>query len=513
MANFLTDLNGQLSSVWKKLNTGQKVLLGFVTAAMVSGVIGVVYWTSMLEMGLLFGGLTPEDAGAIQSKLSDEGIAHELKDGGTAIYVPKDRRYELRNRFLQDGLVSGDGPGMELFDKAQIGMTEFLQEVNLTRGIEGELARTISWLEPVAAAKVRVTRPKQTIFTELQRKPTASVVVKLVPGRTLSSRQVSGISQIVSFSVEGLSPENVLITDSSGKPLSRPSTGDDDQMAADQLTLKQGYEKNLTEKVQKQLDAVVGKNKVSVMLNVDFDFKRETTKSKEYTYPAEGKVMKEDKSKTEETTKTMPLGGGATGTGAKIGGQQGGRETMETESMTSEDTDVTYAVNETDVEAVEGGATVKRLSLAIMVDNSLQDQSDSIEGIIKEAVGYDETRGDTFRVAYIEFTPLEEVEGLEEEMASYEQKEFIITLMKHGIQGLSVVGVILILFLVLKRAEKKAKAAAEAPGESALAQSLSEERSMKERKKTREEVMSAVQADPVMASEILHEWLKEEVNS
>ncbi|MHC4942918.1 MAG: flagellar basal-body MS-ring/collar protein FliF [Planctomycetota bacterium] len=509
MANFFGEVYGQFGAVWKRLTGGQKVILVLVTTTILCGVAGVVYWSSRLEMGVLFGNVNPKDAGAIQSKLEDDGIPFELEDGGRTILVPRERVYELRNQLTQEGLVQGDGQGMEIFDTMQLGMTEFLQNVNLTRALEGELARTISWLNPVAAAKVHITRPKATIFTELQNPPTASVTLKLVPGRTLSQREVLGISNIVASAVEGLEPESVKIVDNKGRLLSRNSDDYEDEMGGGQLEVKNTFETAMAKKVQEQLDGVVGPNKVRVVINVDLDLQRETRQEKRFSYPEEGKVIRSEKVNTSDSSTSGPAGGGATGMESKLNETAGGGSGTSDRS-TSEDSEREYAVNETNLDIVAGGATIERLSLAIMIDQSLNEQSTEIEQIVKQAVGFDESRGDTATTAIIEFS-VPEMGDSEEALESYEQKEFILTLVKHVIQGLSVVGVILVLWLILRKADKRtAGQRMREARANALSTGQEETEAQVDRQRVREEVLSAVQSDTVMATDILHEWLKEE---
>ncbi|MFH1999845.1 MAG: flagellar basal-body MS-ring/collar protein FliF [Planctomycetota bacterium] len=511
MANFFGEFTGQIGSIWKKLTTGQKMVIMLVSAMLIMGVAAVVYWSNQLEMGVLFGNMNPKDAGAIQAKLEDSNVPYELGDGGQTILVPKDKVYELRNQLTQQGLIQGDGQGMEIFDKMQLGMTEFLQEVSYTRALQGELSRTISWLSQVAAAKVLITRPKSTVFTELEKQPTASVTLKLVPGRTLSQREVMGITNIVASAVEGLDPENVKVIDNKGRLLTKNSSSEEGEMATSQLELKDSYESALTRKAQEQLDTVLGPGKVRIVVNLDLDMVRQTRREKKYSNPEEGKVIKTEKINTEDTSRSSPQSGGATGTGSKLDGETGSNSALADKS-TMEDSTKEFAVNEVNLDEIDGGAKINRLTLAIMVDKSLEAQSDDIQGVVKHAVGFDETRGDTASVVVMEFS-VPDISGTEEELGSYEQKEFILTMVKHGIQGLSVVAVLLVLLKILKRTNRPMPALAKARPRPGMKQStpvVEETPERAENKLIREEVLAVVQADPVMATDILHEWLKEE---
>lgn len=504
MANFLTEVYGQIGSVWKKLSIGQRVVILLVTAAMAMGVVGVIYWTSKIEMSRLFGNLPPEDASTIQAKLDDEGIPYELRDSGTSIFVPNNRVFELRNRLSPH--IKGDGQGMEIFDNMQLGMTEFIQNVQYIRAKEGELARTIAWYEPVAAARVNITIPKPTIFTEEQQSATAGVVLKLVPGRSLTPNQVLAIAQLVAVTVgHGLSADSVRITDTNLRLLSKPMDDGEGQMAANQLDLKHSFEKSMTRKVQDRLDEVMGPGKVSVILDVDLDFQQKTEKKIEYSEPEGGKLVKSEKINTEDTKSAASKAGGPTGTEGRLQGTAPPAASAGP-SSTKEDSEKEFAVNENHTDSIQAGASIKRISIAIMIDETLQAQETQITSIVQQAVGFVETR-DSCETAVIKFSepePLEDMEGLE----SYEQKEFILTLARYGVQGLSVAAVLLILWVVFKKSEKKVAAARSRPSETV--QALSQQRAELERQQVREEVVTAVRSDPLMASDILHEWLDEE---
>ena len=173
MANFFGEVYGQFGGVWKKLSAGQRVVILMVALVSVAGIAAVVYWSTRVEMGMLYGGVGPEDAAKIQAKLEEWGVPYEEKGGGTFL-VPRERVYEMRNRLTLEGLPRGDGQGMEIFDDVQLGMTEFLQNVNLTRARQVELQRTISWLDQVASARVHITEPRPTVFTEMEKAPTAA---------------------------------------------------------------------------------------------------------------------------------------------------------------------------------------------------------------------------------------------------------------------------------------------------------------------------------------------------
>jgi len=156
---------------------------------------------------ILFSGLSTEDASMIVAKLKEHKVSYKLGPGGTSIYVPKENVYDIRLLLAsQNSLPGNSGIGFELFDKTNYGMTEFLQNVNYKRAIQGELSRTINQMPEVKGSRVHIAIPEKTLFTQKETEKTASVFLKLKPGRVLSKDQIMGIVQLVSGSVEGLRP-------------------------------------------------------------------------------------------------------------------------------------------------------------------------------------------------------------------------------------------------------------------------------------------------------------------
>ncbi|MEX0599702.1 MAG: flagellar basal-body MS-ring/collar protein FliF, partial [Rhodothermales bacterium] len=239
----------------RRLSPGQKLSLGLVVVGGV-GIIGAIaFWAGQPNYALLFGNLEPGDANQVVEALQADGVKYEIKNNGTAVYVPRDDVYELRLRFAGDGLVS-DGPlGYELFDRGTLGMTDFMQKLNLKRALEGELSRTITNVRQVDVARVHLVMPERSPFRETQVEPTASVVLKLAGSSRLTSEQIDGITQLVAGAVEGLAPADVTVLDTRGNMLSNPNQGDADAISSStQLEYQRSVEKHLTDKGQSMLD-------------------------------------------------------------------------------------------------------------------------------------------------------------------------------------------------------------------------------------------------------------------
>src|SRR5208337_3829813 len=202
----------------------KKVSLIAVIAITLALVAGIMLWSQRIDYQVLYSNLTQEDAGQVITKLKEMKVPYRVD--GNAIYVPSSQVYELRLELASQGVPQGGGVGFEIFDKNQLGVTEFVQRLNYVRALQGEIARTIRQLAEVDQARVHIAIPERTIFTEREEKPTASIVLKFKAGRVLSQGQIGGIVHLVSSSVEGLSPEQVTVIDNMGNMLSKPSDGD-----------------------------------------------------------------------------------------------------------------------------------------------------------------------------------------------------------------------------------------------------------------------------------------------
>jgi len=225
---------------FKNLPASRKLGLVGVILVIFAFIVALSLWLQRVDYQVLYSNLSAEDAGNVITKLKEKKVPYQVKDN--AIYVPSGKVHELRLELASQGIPSGGGVGFEIFDKTSIGLTEFSQRVNYIRALQGELARTIKQIQEVDQVRVHIAMPEKTIFTEKEDHPTASVVLKLKPGRSLAKEQVSSIVHLVSSSVEGLSPQYVTVVDQYGNLLSAPK--DTTQLVqAEQIEYKRTIEK------------------------------------------------------------------------------------------------------------------------------------------------------------------------------------------------------------------------------------------------------------------------------
>ncbi|NOZ25422.1 MAG: flagellar M-ring protein FliF [Nitrospirae bacterium] len=443
MANILETIN--------KWDTKRKVILSALLVLSIASIVLLVAWAQMPDYQVLYSNLQTEDAGLIMQKLKDMKVPY--KTTSTGILVPSDRVYELRLELAAIGLPRGGGMGYEIFDKTGLGTTEFVQKVNLKRALQGELSRTIRSLQEVADCRVHLSIPERSIFSSTDEKPKASVLLKLRPGVTLSRSQIQGIVHLVAGSVESLAPENVTVVDSKGNVL---TTREDESvmLSNTQRDYQRGIERDIEKRVVSIIEPVVGKNKVKAKANVSIDFTRieETLE----TYDPDGQVVRSQQKSVEQ--KSTGLAAGVPGVQSNLpnrgpasapASQAGSRKQTET---------VNYEISRTVSRIVKPTGTIKRLTIAVLVDGTyIEDEKTgerryvprteedlrSYEEIIKKAVGYSEERGDEVKVINMAFQPPAEAVEMPESM---DYTQYVIPAAKYG--TILIISVLVFLFLV-----------------------------------------------------------------
>ncbi|MEO8540267.1 MAG: flagellar basal-body MS-ring/collar protein FliF, partial [bacterium] len=360
-------------------------------------------------MVVAFTGLAPEDSAAIADQLSSDGIPYKIEGGGSSVSVPANKVAESRIKLAQAGLPKGGAIGLEIFDKTNFGATDFVQQVNFTRGMEGELARSINTLDGVRASRVHIVIPSEAIFSQDQKKATASVLLQLKPGAHLNQDQVHGITNLVTNSVEGLQQGGVTIIDETGHVLFDGATFDSPfstGATSTQLDLQRQYEASLQNDVEQTLAKVVGQGRSAVTVRAALNFDKVT--AVEDKFGTADQAVPRSSTTTSETFNGNNLNvGNVPGTGTN-GGTGGTSATTANGNSTYVKTETTTnnEINKTTSTTVKAPGSVEKLSVSVVLDESVTAaQEASITSAVAAAVGLDQVRGDTLSVTRLPFDP------------------------------------------------------------------------------------------------------------
>jgi flagellar M-ring protein FliF len=367
----MKNFTASLFALWKQLGLNQRVSLVVAALAVAGGLVGVVLWSQRPDFQLLYARLGDKDVAAVVSHLQTLNIPHQVTAGGTAVMVPTNLVYKLRMDLAGKGVPSGDGVGFEIFDKSQFGLSDFMQRTNYLRAVQGELARTISQLQGVKAARIMIVQPEsRLLLTEQGVKATASVFVDVGGGR-LEVDQVNAIRHLVANAVQGLTPEQVAVVDNRGRTLSEelkqdPTLGS----ASSQIRFRQQVEDYLAKKVETMLAAVIGPGNAVVRVSAEIESEATTLVAEKYD--PESQVIRQQ-TQTDDTTNTSESrsGGGAAGVSANVpeksqGTAVEGRPVNVSEQNRKNKT-ITYEINKVTTNTTRSPGTVKQVTAAVFI--------------------------------------------------------------------------------------------------------------------------------------------------
>ncbi len=377
------------------------------------------------NMAPLYTGLSFDDSAAIVSELQSTGIPYELRGEGESILVPRDQITSIRMSLAQDGLPSGGQVGYEIFDQqSTLGATSFVQDVNLVRALEGELARTITSLARVRTARVHLVLPRRELFQRDAQNPTASIAVG-VRG-TLDAGEIRAIQHLVSSAVEGMSPNMVSIVDDTGRLLAAGGDNTETAMLAQGLEERTlALENRVRTRIEDLLANIVGAGRARVQVSAELDTVRSTRTSE--TFDPEGQVLRSAQTREQESSSADQVNGGTVTAGDQLPGSTGDANVSGSSdaSTTTEET-LNYEISSSTETLVNEAGDIKRLSVAVVVDGTyVQDNNGAatyeprsdeelaqINALVRSAMGFDESRGDIVEVANMQFAERPEVTGL-----------------------------------------------------------------------------------------------------
>ncbi|MDD5401457.1 MAG: flagellar basal-body MS-ring/collar protein FliF [Sulfurimonas sp.] len=423
-------LFSQLVVLYDKLTKQQKLIIGAAIVGIVAFLIFMVVYTAKKEatnkMEVLFNSLSSEDAVKVIEQLEKNNIPYEILDNNI-IKVPKNVVYKERIAIASLGIPKKSGVGFELFNTQEFGATSFDQNVKYLRALEGELSRTIGALAPIENANVSLALPKDTLFVEKQTAPTASVMLKLVEGGKLSSKQVRGIKNLVSAAVPNLTSANVILIDSDGETL-----GDENEMAqmSELSSVQQNFKTKEEKKRQKKIIEVVspfvgGEQKVVAQVTIEYDFSIQNSTSEKFD--PENVVRSEQVSEEKRDGKSPSEVGGVPGTVSNIGPVEGLASNQTNEKYEKSSGTTNYEVGKTVSTTKSEFARVKRITAAVVVDGKYKNKADAegkpttelnyeplsesdleaLTALVSRSIGISEERGDQISVKNLQFKTAE----------------------------------------------------------------------------------------------------------
>ena len=412
MAGKLTEILEKGRTLWSKIAIPQRIFIVAFSAAIIAVFIGLVVWLNQPDYRLLLGNLPAEDANRVVGLLQAEKVEYTLEDNGTSILVQADKVYDMRLKIAGSNTIQGQGQGFEIFDKIQVGETDFVQKMKYQRALQGELSRTISEFPGVESARVHLVIPHKSLFIEEQQSPSASVVLKMMPGERFESKDVEPIVNLLVMSVEGLDKNHVSVSDSNGKVLYFPQEDSLAGLSTTQLEHKTTVQVQLERRIEEMLSPVIGPGKVIAKVNADLDFSQKTRNLELYD-PEKTALRSTVRNEMSERTQST-LDAAAADVNFRGDAFTGGLSELE---KNSEQRTENFEINKEVQNIIAPVGEITRLSVAVIVDGTYETDAEGkavftprseeeikrIQQLIRNAVGYDSARGDNIEVTSIAF--------------------------------------------------------------------------------------------------------------
>lgn len=458
-----------LQALWNRLRANPKIPLLVAASAAIAIVVALLLWAKSPDYRVLYSNLNDRDGGAIVTQLTQMNIPYRFAENGAALMIPADKVHETRLRLAQQGLPKGGAVGFELLDQEKFGISQFSEQINYQRALEGELSRTIESLGPVQNARVHLALPKPSLFVREQKSPSASVTLTLQPGRALDDGQINAIVYMVSSSVAGLPPGNVTVVDQAGRLLTQ-SDGAGRDLNAVQLKYANEVENRYQRRIEAILAPIVGNANVHAQVTAQIDFATREQTDEEYQpnqLPNQAAVRSQQMSQSEQlggpqvggvpgalsnqpsAPATAPIetakantaaGNNATGAKPNATATRSTAANGSGPQNTRRDETTNYEVDRTIRHTQQKAGTVQRLSVAVVVNYRgvdkdgkplamSKEQLAQIESLVRESMGFSSSRGDTLNVVNTPFTDTEVTGG---ELPFWKTQSFIDRLFDAG---------------------------------------------------------------------------------
>ncbi|WP_423731318.1 flagellar basal-body MS-ring/collar protein FliF [Hafnia paralvei] len=460
--------DGGFTTLVNRLRANPKIPLLIAGAIAIAVVAVLALWAKSPDYRVLYSNISDRDGGAIVTQLTQMNIPYRFADNGTALLIPADKVHETRLRLAQQGLPKGGAVGFELLDQEKFGISQFSEQINYQRALEGELSRTIETLGPVQTARVHLALPKPSLFVREQKQPSASVTLNLQPGRALDEGQINAIVYMVSSSVAGLPAGNVTVVDQGGHLLTQ-SDGTGRDLNATQLKYANEVESRIQRRIEAILQPMVGNGNVHAQVTAQIDNAVREQTDEEYKpnqAPNQAAVRSQQLSDSSQsggqlsggvpgalTNQPAPPATGnitnppqAGGANANTANAQRPASTIDTNGRRSSsasnarrDETINYEVDRTIRHTQQKAGSVDRLSVAVVVNYATNasgksipltpQQLEQVTALVREAMGFSATRGDTLNVVNTPFTTSAEESG---DVPFWQQSSFFDLLMTLG---------------------------------------------------------------------------------
>ena len=458
----------------KQLGPSRLGIMGAILVGLLLFFVFVSMRVSTPDMKLLYSDLNPSDSAAMAGKLQSSNIPFDVSADGARLMVPEKEVGRARILLAEAGLPNGGSMGYEIFDKdAGFGTTNFVQNINQTRALEGELARTINALQGVKSSRVHIVLPQRELFSRATQPSSASVFIGLRPGGSLDKSQIAAIQSLISSAVPGLKPTNVSIIDNTGTHLARGGDEEVNLMTMKTEEMRRNYEQTLTSKVEDQVGRIVGHGNVRATVTAEINFDRISTN--EELFDPEKQVVRSSQI-TSEKSKEQESGGGEVGVESNLPGAGedllGGvpsNESNRTEEVTN------FEISKTVRSTVREVGEIKRLSIAVVVDGRYkpiekpaaaegadakekededaksemtyeprsQQEIDQITALVKSSVGFDESRGDKIEVVNMQFA------SVDTEQEDYTDENMLFGFDKNKLLDVAEIGMVAIMIILV----------------------------------------------------------------
>jgi flagellar M-ring protein FliF len=430
----------RIITTFKEMSLPRKIALGVFALVLVAGFTTMFIWTNKTTFRAAYTGLNQEDASAVVEVLKSSNTPYRLTGDGTTIMVPETMVYDIRLTMAKEGIPKGEGVGYEIFDKTEFGTTEFVQKINKKRALQGELARTIKAFDEVKNARVMIVLPKESVFVEETKQPSASILLELLTD--LDKEKVASIAHLVASAVQDLTPKLVTIVDTAGRILfegkseAEQARIDAENLADAQYQYKVRYEENLTRRIQTMLERIVGKDKAIVRVTSEMDFSKNNVNEEIYDpFERGGEFIRSRKNKAERVTQSTEDIGIPSSVNPITDEDQTGEQTNE--RINKSDDTVNYEISRRIRETQKPMATLSRLSVAAVIDGSYEYQTDEdgnrkrvyvprspeemkqFENIVIKAMGYNEERNDQISMESFPFASIGDLETGEPKLTGW----------------------------------------------------------------------------------------------